>query len=51
MKSGAQRSAAELGLLLVVPDSSPRNTGIVGENLDWDFGSGASFYIDATSAP
>ncbi len=50
-KAGAQRFAAQYGLMLVVPDTSPRNTGIQGENDDWDFGSGASFYVDATLAP
>ncbi len=50
-KAGAQRFAAQYGLMLIVPDTSPRNTGIEGENEDWDFGSGASFYVDATLAP
>lgn len=51
VKAGAQRFAAQYGLMLVVPDTSPRNTGIAGENDDWDFGSGASFYVDATEEP
>lgn len=50
-KAGAQRFAAEYGLMLVAPDTSPRNIGIAGENDDWDFGSGASFYVDATEEP
>jgi S-formylglutathione hydrolase len=50
-KAGAQRFAAQYGLMLVIPDTSPRNTGIEGENDDWDFGSGASFYVNATEAP
>jgi S-formylglutathione hydrolase len=50
-KAGAQRYAAELGLILVAPDTSPRTTGIAGEDADWDFGSGAGFYVDATQAP
>jgi S-formylglutathione hydrolase len=50
-KAGAQKYAAEYGLILVVPDTSPRNTGIAGENQDWDFGSGAGFYVDATEEP
>ena len=50
-KAGAQRYAAELGLILVAPDTSPRNTRIPGEDKDWDFGSGAGFYLDATEAP
>lgn len=51
VKAGAQRYTAELGLMLVVPDTSPRNTGIPGEDQDWDFGTGAGFYVDATAAP
>lgn len=50
-KSGAQRLAAELGLLLVVPDTSPRGNDLPGEEDDWDFGTGAGFYLDATEAP
>jgi S-formylglutathione hydrolase len=51
VKAGAQRVAAELGLMLVVPDTSPRNTGIPGEADEEDFGAGAGFYLDATQAP
>ena len=51
IKAGAQRLAAEYGLMLVSPDTSPRNTGIEGADKDWDFGHGAGFYLDATSAP
>jgi S-formylglutathione hydrolase len=50
-KSGAQQFAAKYGVVLVAPDTSPRNTGILGENDDWDFGTGAGFYVDATQAP
>jgi len=50
-KAGAQRYAAELGIMLVVPDTSPRDTKIPGEDDDWDVGSGASFYLNATVAP
>ncbi len=50
-KAGAQRYAAEHGLVLVAPDTSPRNCGIPGEDDDWDFGTGAGFYVDATEAP
>jgi S-formylglutathione hydrolase len=50
-KAGAQRYASELGLILVAPDTSPRNTGISGEDADWDFGAGAGFYVDATQSP
>jgi S-formylglutathione hydrolase len=51
VKAGAQRVAAELGLILVAPDTSPRGAGIDGETADWDFGVGAGFYVDATQAP
>ena len=51
VKAGAQRYAAKYGLMLVVPDTSPRNTGIPGEDNDWDFGTGAGFYVDATEEP
>lgn len=51
IKAGAQRLAAELGLMLVAPDTSPREAGIPGEDDDWDFGTGAGFYLDATAAP
>jgi len=48
IKAGAQRVAAELGLMLVAPDTSPRDTGIDGATGDWEFGEGAGFYLDAT---
>ena len=51
MKAGAQRLAAEYGLMLVSTDTSPRNTGIEGADKNWDFGHGAGFYLDATEAP
>ncbi len=51
IKAGAQRVAAELGIVLVAPDTSPRETGIAGATDDWDFGEGAGFYVDATEAP
>lgn len=51
IKAGAQRYAAEYGLMLVTMDTSPRQTGIPGETDDWDFGAGAGFYLDATAAP
>ncbi len=51
IKAGAQRVAAELGLMLVAPDTSPRDTGIDGATGDWEFGEGAGFYVDATVAP
>jgi len=51
IKAGAQRVAAELGLMLVTPDTSPRATGAAGADDSWDFGHGAGFYLDATQAP
>ena len=51
IKAGAQRYAAKHGLALVAPDTSPRRTGIPDETRDWDLGSGASFYVDATRGP
>jgi S-formylglutathione hydrolase len=51
IKAGAQRVAAQLGLMLVACDTSPRNTGIPGEADDWEFGTGAGFYLNATQAP
>lgn len=50
-KAGAQRHAAELGLALIAPDTSPRGAGVAGESESWDFGVGAGFYVDATQAP
>ena len=51
IKAGAQRVAAELGLALIAPDTSPRGAGVAGEADSWDFGVGAGFYLDATQAP
>ena len=51
IKAGAQRLAAELGLALITPDTSPRGAGVAGEADAWDFGVGAGFYLDATQAP
>jgi len=51
IKAGAQRFASKHGILLVAPDTSPRNTGIEGEDDDWAFGTGAGFYLDATVEP
>lgn len=50
-KGGAQRFAAEAGLAFVAPDTSPRGLDLPGEHDDWDFGSGAGFYVDSTEAP
>lgn len=51
VKAGAQRYAAEHGIMLVAPDTSPRNTGIPDEDKDWDLGSGAGFYVNGTVEP
>lgn len=51
IKAGAQRYAAEHGLILVTPDTSPRDSGIEGAASDWEFGEGAGFYLDATEPP
>lgn len=50
-KGGAQRYAAEHGIMLVMPDTSPRGLALPGEDDDYDFGSGAGFYVNATQAP
>ena len=50
-KAGAQRVAAELGIALIAPDTSPRGLGIAGEADNWDLGLGAGFYVDATEPP
>jgi S-formylglutathione hydrolase len=51
IKAGAQQHAAQQGLILVAPDTSPRGAGLEGESASWDFGEGAGFYLDATQAP
>ena len=54
VKAGAQRMAAELGLALIAPDTSPRGASVEaidGATASWDFGVGAGFYLDATQAP
>jgi S-formylglutathione hydrolase len=50
VKAGAQRAAAELGLMIVAPDTSPRGEG-VPDDAAYDLGQGAGFYVDATEAP
>ena len=51
-KAGAQRLAAELGLILVAPDTSPRGPDVPDDPEGaWDFGLGAGFYVNATQAP
>jgi S-formylglutathione hydrolase len=49
-KAGAVRLAAEHGLVLVMPDTSPRGLDLPGEAESWDFGLAAGFYLDATQA-
>jgi S-formylglutathione hydrolase len=51
IKAGAQRVAAQLGLLLVAPDTSPRGVSLPGDSESWDFGVAAGFYLDATLEP
>ncbi|WP_308217651.1 S-formylglutathione hydrolase [Paenalcaligenes niemegkensis] len=50
-KAAAQQYAAEHGIILVTPDTSPRGAGFPGEDDGWDFGTGAGFYVDATQSP
>jgi len=51
-KSGAQRYAAELGLMLVAPDTSPRGEGVPDDpDGAYDFGLGAGMYVNATEEP
>ena len=51
-KAGAHRLAAELGLIIVAPDTSPRGAGVPDDpNAAYDFGLGAGFYLNATEAP
>ena len=51
IKAHAQQAAAQLGIMLVAPDTSPREPRIPGDADSWDFGQGAGFYVDATQAP
>jgi S-formylglutathione hydrolase len=52
VKAGAQRVAAELGLILIAPDTSPRGEGVPDDpDSAYDFGLGAGFYLDATQPP
>lgn len=51
-KAGAQRLAAELGIAIVAPDTSPRGDEVPDDPAgSWDFGHGAGFYVNATQAP
>jgi S-formylglutathione hydrolase len=51
IKAGGQRFAAESGVVIVTPDTSPRGTGIAEADSSWDFGTAAGFYLDALQAP
>ena len=51
VKAGAQRVAAELGVILIMPDTSPREVNLPGEDDSYDFGQAANFYLDATREP
>jgi len=49
-KAGAYRAAAEHGVIIVAPDTSPRGEGVANDDA-YDLGQGAGFYVDATQAP
>lgn len=51
VKGGAQQFAAQHGLAFVAPDTSPRGLDLPNEHDDWDFGSGAGFYVNSTQSP
>lgn len=50
-KSGFQRYAEQYKLIVVGPDTSPRNCNVPGEDDSWDLGTGAGFYVDSTTEP
>lgn len=50
-KAGAQRLAAELGMAIVAPDTSPRGDDVADDPESYDLGKGAGFYLNATQAP
>jgi S-formylglutathione hydrolase len=50
-KAGFQGPAASAGMIVVCPDTSPRDLDLPGEHDAYDFGSGAGFYVDATARP
>ena len=50
-KAGAHKIAAELGIAIICPDTSPRGLNLPGESDNYDFGAGAGFYLNATKAP
>ncbi len=49
VKAGSQRILSELGLVIICPDTSPRGLNLKNEHKSFDFGSGASLYVDATT--
>ncbi len=51
VKSGVQKRAQALDMAIICPDTSPRGLNLPMEHDNWDFGSGAGFYLDATQAP
>ena len=51
VKAGAQRYAAEYGLALIIPDTSPRGDGVADAPDRYDLGKGAGFYVNATEEP
>ena len=51
VKAGAQRVAAELGIILIAPDTSPRGDDVPDDKDSYDFAKGAGFYLDATLMP
>lgn len=51
VKAGAQRYAAEQGIALIAPDTSPRGDGVPDDVDAYDYGKGAGFYVNATEAP
>jgi S-(hydroxymethyl)glutathione dehydrogenase/alcohol dehydrogenase len=48
-KAGAFKTASKLGIMIVMSDTSPRGLNLEGDNDSWDFGTGAGFYINATT--
>jgi S-formylglutathione hydrolase len=51
VKAGALKFASQNNLVIICPDTSPRGLNLPGEDDSWDFGTGAGFYLNATSAP
>ncbi|WMS87460.1 S-formylglutathione hydrolase [Pleionea litopenaei] len=50
-KAHVEKAANQWNMLIVAPDTSPRDAGLAGEEDDYDFGTGAGFYLDATKQP